>query len=140
MNDVAWLFRSLEDEAVEHTFALYKFKDDSYLVQTSFDRRNYFHRCGFTVVDGKRLQNAAQSITLVDNHPSGQLISSKHDRLMLQRLHEIFYHTGIKVEDGIVINLRSGKYLVFNGELGSYRVSGTFRAKSTAGKSQHLFL
>ncbi|MDV2445721.1 hypothetical protein CMV00_18250 [Elizabethkingia anophelis] len=122
VNDVAWLFRALEDEAVEHTFALYKFKDDSYLVQ-------HLSTGGITstVVDlrlltGNVFKMQPESITLVHNHPSGQLISSKHDRLMLQRLHEIFDHTGIKVEDGIVINLRSGKYLVFNGDLGSDRV------------------
>ena len=122
VNDVAWLFRALEDEAVEHTFALYKFKDDSYLVQ-------HLSTGGITstVVDlrlltGNVFKMQPESITLVHNHPSGQLISSKHDRLMLQRLHEIFDHTGIKVEDGIVINLRSGKYLVFNSELGSDRV------------------
>lgn len=122
VNDVAWLFRALEDEAVEHTFALYKFKDDSYLVQ-------HLSTGGITstVVDlrlltGNVFKMQPESITLVHNHPSGQLISSKHDRLMLQRLHEIFDHTGIKVEDGIVINLRSGKYLVFNEDLGSDRV------------------
>ena len=122
VNDVAWLFRALEDEAVEHTFALYKFKDDSYLVQ-------HLSTGGITstVVDlrlltGNVFKMQPDSITLVHNHPSGQLISSKHDRLMLQRLHEIFDYTGIKVEDGIVINLRSGKYLVFNGDLGSDRV------------------
>ena len=122
VNDVAWLFRALEDEAVEHTFALYKFKDNSYLVQ-------HLSTGGITstVVDlrlltGNVFKMQPESITLVHNHPSGQLISSKHDRLMLQRLHEIFDDTGIKVEDGIVINLRSGKYLVFNGELGSDRI------------------
>ena len=122
VNDVAWLFRALEDEAVEHTFALYKFKDDSYLVQ-------HLSTGGITstVVDlrlltGNVFKMQPESITLVHNHPSGQLISSKHDRLMLQRLHEIFDYTGIKVVDGIVINLRSGKYLVFNGDLGSDRV------------------
>lgn len=59
VNDVAWLFRALEDEAVEHTFALYKFKDDSYLVQ-------HLSTGGITstVVDlrllTERLQNAAR--------------------------------------------------------------------------------
>ena len=33
INDVAWLFRSLEDEAIEHAFILYRFKDNSYMVQ-----------------------------------------------------------------------------------------------------------
>lgn len=122
VNDVAWLFRALEDEAVEHTFVLYKFKNNSYLVQ-------HLSTGGITstVVDlrllaGNVFKMHPESITLVHNHPSGQLVSSKHDRAMLQRLHDIFDTTGIKVEDGIIINLRSGQYLVFSDNAGNDRV------------------
>lgn len=114
--DVAWLFRALEDEAVEHTFALYRFKDDSYLVQ-------HLSSGGITsaVVDLRLLAGNAfrlkpESITLVHNHPSGHLVSSRQDRLMLEKLNKIFENTGIKVEDGIILNLRSGKYLSFSYE------------------------
>ncbi|REC41501.1 JAB domain-containing protein [Chryseobacterium sp. 5_R23647] len=116
VSDVAWLFRALEDEAVEHTFALYRFKDDSYLVQ-------HLSSGGITatVVDlrllaGNVFKLNPESITLVHNHPSGRLVSSREDRLMLDRLNKIFDDTGIKVEDGIILNLRSGKYLTFTAE------------------------
>ena len=116
VSDVAWLFRSLEDEAVEHTFAVYRFKDDSYLVQ-------HLSSGGITatVVDlrllaGNVFKLNPDSITLVHNHPSGRLVSSREDRLMLDRLNKIFDDTGIKVEDGIILNLRSGKYLTFTAE------------------------
>ncbi|MEN2436272.1 JAB domain-containing protein [Weeksellaceae bacterium A-14] len=116
VSDVAWLFRSLEDEAVEHTFALYRFKDDSYLVQ-------HLSSGGITatVVDlrllaGNVFKLNPESITLVHNHPSGRLVSSREDRLMLDRLNKIFADTGINVEDGIILNLRSGKYLTFTAE------------------------
>ncbi len=32
-NDIAWLFKSLEDEAVEHAFLVYDFEDKNYFVQ-----------------------------------------------------------------------------------------------------------
>lgn len=134
-------FRALEDEAVEHTFALYKFKDDSYLVQHLSTGGITSTVVDLRFVDGKCIQNAAQVLhhARPHNHPSGQLISSKHDRLMLQRLHDIFDYTGIKVEDGIVINLRSGKYLVFNIDLGSDRVL-ELSEQNQQQESQHLFL
>ena len=134
VNDVAWLFRSLESEAVEHTFALYRFKDDSYLVQ-------HLSTGGITcaVVDlrllaGNVFKMQPESITLVHNHPSGQLLSSIQDRQMLQRLHDIFDPAGIKVEDGIVINLRSGKYLVFSNESGTDRVRQLYKQDQVQGK------
>ncbi|MFN3773439.1 JAB domain-containing protein [Cloacibacterium normanense] len=113
INDIAWLFRALEDEAVEHTFILYRFKDDSYLVQ-------HLSTGGITgtVVDlrlvvGNAFALNPKSITLVHNHPSGKLISSVEDRKMLKKIIEIFKESNIRVERGIIINLRSGKYLEF---------------------------
>ena len=32
-SDIAWLFKSLEDEAIEHAFLVYQFKDKDYFVQ-----------------------------------------------------------------------------------------------------------
>ncbi len=122
VNDVAWLFRALEDEAVEHTFALYKFKDDSYLVQHLSSGGITSTVVDLRLLTGNAFRLQPESITLVHNHPSGQLVSSRHDRLMLERLNDIFRSTDIKIEDGIVINLRSGKYLVFTAENNSDRI------------------
>lgn len=122
VNDVAWLFRALEDEAVEHTFALYRFKDDSYLVQHLSSGGITSTVVDLRLLTGNAFKLQPQSITLVHNHPSGQLVSSRQDRLMLERLHDIFDDTGIKIEDGIVLNLRSGKYLVFKAEADSDRI------------------
>lgn len=113
-NDVAWLFRNLEDEAVEHLFALYKFKDNSYFVQ-------HLSSGGVTsaIMDSRVMLSTAlklqpDSITLVHNHPSGRLTASREDKLALTRLKNFFENTDIKIEDGVIINLRSGNYLVFN--------------------------
>ena len=109
---------------MEHTFALYRFKDDSYLVQ-------HLSSGGITatVVDlrllaGNVFKLNPKSISLIHNHPSGKLVSSKEDRLMLNRLNKIFSGSGIKVENGIILNLRSGKYLTFTAESNTDLVHG----------------
>jgi DNA repair protein RadC len=114
VNDIAWLFRSLEDESVEHAFLLYKFKDDSYLVQQMSTGGMSGTIIDFRLAIGNAFALQPESVTLIHNHPSGRLESSREDRNLLQQLKDIFYDTNIYVEDGIVINLRSGKYLVFN--------------------------
>ncbi|MDV2442591.1 hypothetical protein CMV00_02100 [Elizabethkingia anophelis] len=114
INDIAWLFRSLEDEAVEHAFILYRFKDNSYLVQQLSSGGITGTVVDLRLVAGNAFALDPSSVTLVHNHPSGTLVSSKDDRNILQKLKDIFKDSDIQVEDGIVINLRSGKYLVFN--------------------------
>ncbi|HCD9233380.1 TPA: JAB domain-containing protein [Elizabethkingia anophelis] len=114
INDVAWLFRSLEDEAVEHAFILYRFKDNSYMVQQLSSGGITGTVVDLRLVAGNAFALNPSSITLVHNHPSGNLVSSNEDRNILRKLQNIFEGSDIQVEDGIVINLRSGKYLVFN--------------------------
>ncbi|MCT3923193.1 JAB domain-containing protein [Elizabethkingia anophelis] len=114
INDVAWLFRSLEDEAIEHAFILYRFKDNSYMVQQLSSGGITGTVVDLRLVAGNAFALNPSSITLVHNHPSGNLVSSNEDRNILRMLQNIFEGSNIQVEDGIVINLRSGKYLVFN--------------------------
>ncbi|MDV3774521.1 hypothetical protein CMU14_15715 [Elizabethkingia anophelis] len=114
INDVAWLFRSLEDEAIEHAFILFRFKDNSYMVQQLSSGGITGTVVDLRLVAGNAFALTPSSITLVHNHPSGNLVSSNEDRNILRKLQNIFEGSDIQVEDGIVINLRSGKYLVFN--------------------------
>ncbi|WP_078406545.1 JAB domain-containing protein [Elizabethkingia anophelis] len=114
INDVAWLFRSLEDEAIEHAFILFRFKDNSYMVQQLSSGGITGTVVDLRLVAGNAFALNPSSITLVHNHPSGNLVSSNEDRNILRKLQDIFEGSDIQVEDGIVINLRSGKYLVFN--------------------------
>lgn len=122
--DIAWLFRALEDEAVEHTFALYRFKDNSYLVQHLSSGGITAAIVDFRLLAGNVFKLNPKSISLIHNHPSGKLVSSKEDRLMLNRLNKIFSDSGIKVENGIILNLRSGKYLTFTAESNTDLVHG----------------
>ncbi|MFC6268279.1 JAB domain-containing protein [Frigoriflavimonas asaccharolytica] len=114
IDDVAWLFKALENEAVEHAFLVYDFKDKGYFVQHistgTFDAAFVDNR----LLIGNVLEAKPSSITLVHNHPSGTLKVSKADMDCIRKLRAALDKSDIIVEDGIIINLRSGKYVVFN--------------------------
>ncbi|WP_051230793.1 JAB domain-containing protein [Epilithonimonas caeni] len=116
-NDIAWLFKSLEDEAVEHAFLVYDFEDKGYFVQ-HISTGSY----NAALIDNKQIigniiEANPNSITLVHNHPSGNLKASKADANVLEKLKKALQNTDVKVNDGIIINLRSGNYLIFNEKL-----------------------
>lgn len=114
VDDVAWLFKSLENEAVEHAFLVYDFKDKGYFVQHistgTFDAAFVDNR----LMIGNVLEVNPSSITLVHNHPSGNLKVSKADIDCIRKLRAALDDSDIIVNDGVIINLRSGQYVVFN--------------------------
>ena len=114
-SDVAFLFRELSNEAVEHSFAVYVDKNKNYRVQwlsmgspvgtiVEVNAMTY----GAKVFD-------AEKIYFVHNHPSGSLSVSKSDSLVMDKLEKAFANFDIEVF-GIIINLNSGKYCSFNSE------------------------
>ena len=116
-SDIAWLFKSLEDEAIEHAFLVYHFKDKDYFVQHIssgvFDA---------AFVDNKLLianilEAKPSAITLVHNHPSGTLKASRADALCIDNLKKALKYSDIEVNHGVIINLRSGKFLIFDENL-----------------------
>ena len=114
IDDVAWLFKALEDEAVEHAFLVYDFKDKGYFVQHistgTFDAAFVDNR----LLIGNVLEANPSAITLVHNHPSGNLKVSKADVDCIIKLKMALEDSEIKVNSGVIINLRSGKYVVFD--------------------------
>lgn len=122
VNDVAWLFRALEDEAVENVFLLYKFKDSSYLVQHLSSGGITGTVVDMRLVVGNVTKMNPESITLIHNHPSGKLVASNEDRNILKKIQDYFDGSGIAVEPGIIINLKSGKYLQFYTDKGIDKV------------------
>src|ERR1017187_4699852 len=115
--DVAFIFRQLESETVEHAFAVYIDKEKHPSVQwLSMGGVNS------TIIDPRIMVDAARrlearEIYLVHNHPSGTLIPSRPDMSILEKLKKGFEPMGISV-GGIIINLNSGAYLIFD-ELGA---------------------
>ncbi|MBO7167760.1 MAG: hypothetical protein J6V61_03335, partial [Bacteroidaceae bacterium] len=110
--DVAYIFRSLEDEAVENAFvALVKNGKPTIVhlgmgtaTQSTVDQQA-------VIVAVERIKPDA--VYLVHNHPSGNLKASRQDAMLLDSMKKAY---GDIVKDGIIINLRSGKYSVFNEE------------------------
>lgn len=108
--DVAYIFKSLEDEAVENSF----------VAITNGDNVSVFH-LGMgaqteTVVDTSAILAAvdklgADKVFFAHNHPSGMVKCSRQDILTYQKLKD---RLGDKLQDGIIINTRSGKYGLFN--------------------------
>ena len=108
--DVAYIFKSLEDEAVENSF----------VAITNGDNVSVFH-LGMgaqteTVVDTSAILAAverlgADKVFFIHNHPSGLVKCSRQDVLTYQKLKD---RLGEKLQDGIIINTRSGKYGLFN--------------------------
>lgn len=111
--DVAFIFRQLESEAVEHAFAVYIDKDLNPSVQwLSMGGINA------TVIDPRIMVDAAQRLEatqmyMVHNHPSGSLKPSGADLRILEKLKKGFDPMGIHV-NAIIINLNSGNYLIFD--------------------------
>lgn len=114
VEDVAWLFKALEDEAVEHAFLVYDFQDKGYFVQHistgTFDAAFVDNR----LLIGNVLEAKPAEITLVHNHPSGNLKVSTADVDCIIKLKKALQDSGIKVNNGLIINLRTGKYVVFD--------------------------
>lgn len=111
-DDIAYIFKQLEDEAVENSFAVLVKRGKPTVIHLGMG--NYTA----TMVNQGVLNVAVNrvkpdKIYFVHNHPSGQLRASNEDILVWQNLWEQY---GSKLANGIIINTRSGKYGIFNDE------------------------
>lgn len=109
-DDVAYIFKELENSAVENSFAVYV-KNGQAIVQ-------HLGMGGFveTSINAPAMIEAFNRINpdkvyFVHNHPSGQLNASQQDKLIYDKLKQVF---GSKLELAIIINLTSGKYGIFD--------------------------
>ena len=107
-NDVAFLFRNLENASSENSFVVFIGKDESYKV--------LYISTGTSVavtVDLKSIPTAAkefgaEKIVFVHNHPSGNLVASNADIQIHNQVTNAGY--GIEVLPSVIINLDSGQY------------------------------
>lgn len=111
-NDVAYIFRQLENSTIENVFLV---------LRDSKGRPTILHvgmggyamslgHIGAGVLAAAALK--PKSVVMVHNHPSGTLTASPQDVELLRQTKKMF---GEKVvADGIIINVTSGKYCVFN--------------------------
>lgn len=110
--DVAWLFRSLETEAVENSYAVHVRKDGSYFVQHIAIGDATSVVVDAPAVVATAIKMKATRVFFIHNHPSGQVISSKADQMMLQKLTNALQDQAIV--QGIIINVNHGIYGEFD--------------------------
>ncbi|WP_321995360.1 JAB domain-containing protein [Draconibacterium orientale] len=109
-DDVAYLFRELENRSIENMFAALIDKDGRpFIVHLSMGTRHA------TIVDTGLLADAVQRLKpkklyLIHNHPSGTLMPSEADINIHRQALNAF---GSIVQEHIIINLDSGKYVTF---------------------------
>lgn len=108
--DIAYIFRQLEDYSVENAFAVLVKEGKPTIIHIGMGT------LANTNVDVAALKIAydsfdADQIYFVHNHPSGALKCSTLDMGMLKIFSKMFPG---KVQDGIIINTISGKYGIFN--------------------------
>lgn len=114
IEDVVAIFDKLEDDAIENSFAVF-IKDGIPTIQ-HLGMGNFsgvLVNIPAMIAAADRLN--PDTVYFIHNHPSGQLKSSPQDVGMLKMLRGAF---GDKLQDGIIINLKTGKYATFN-EYGS---------------------
>lgn len=111
-DDVAYIFKSLEDKAVENSF-ICMVKDGQPIV---------IHLgIGSNVGVLAPIENALvafaelqpEKVWFVHNHPSGSLKVSTEDVGLQRRMEKMF---GAAAEPGIIINTTSGKYVTYTGD------------------------
>lgn len=110
-DDVAYIFRSLENYSVENTFAVLVKDGRPLIVHTGMGTAT------MSPMDMAALRAAydeygADEVYMVHNHPSGSLKASMEDARLLKTVTGMFAPGTVK--DGIIIDVTSGRYCTFD--------------------------
>ena len=111
VQDVAFIFKQLENYAIENAFVAMIKDGKPVVIHIGMGNINQ------SIIDYSAIKLAydtirPESVYMVHNHPSGQLVASSNDVKSLNTLMDMFPE-GI-VKDGIIINTVSGQFLTFN--------------------------
>lgn len=113
IDDVAYIFKQLEDAAIENTFLVLE-KDG---VPTIIHLATGTYTEAYAKADpalAAYSELQPDKVYFVHNHPSGNLQCSKADENVLKSMKAIF---GNKLQPGIIIDTKSGKYGLFGDTL-----------------------
>ena len=115
IDDVAYIFRALEDFSVENAFvALVKDGVPTVVHLGMGDATQTLVNMDAAYASMKAF--GADEVYFVHNHPNGTLRPSAPDENMCRRFEALF---GDKLKGCLIMNLRSGKYCLFGGEEGT---------------------
>lgn len=110
--DVAYIFRQLEDAAVENSFMVLIKDGVPTVIHLAIGSYNAVHApieqafAAYKEID-------PDNVIFLHNHPSGNLVASREDLALQKKVEAMF---GRKALPGIIINTKSGKYAEFNSE------------------------
>lgn len=110
--DVAYIFRQLEDAAVENSFMVLIKDGVPTVIHLAIGSYNAVHApieqafAAYKEID-------PDNVIFLHNHPSGNLKASREDLALQKKVEAMF---GRKALPGIIINTKSGKYAEFNSE------------------------
>ena len=110
LEDVAYIFKNLEDESIENSFAV--LVKDGKPVVLHLGMGHYTS----SIINASAVAVAMENVKpdkvyLVHNHPSGALKASAEDVDTLKGFRTVY---GDIVEKGIIINLKSGKFGIYD--------------------------
>lgn len=114
-DDVAYIFRQLENSAVENTFVAFVKDGKPYVVHVGIGSAVASMVDGIAVRGAWDALGGADAVYFVHNHSSGNLRASSQDHALLKAVEGMF--PGVKV-GGVIIDTRSGKYGTFGQLLG----------------------
>lgn len=109
IDDVAYIFRELEDAAVENTFLVLEKNGVPTIIHLAIGSYSAAH-APFEQAFAAIQEIKPDKVYFVHNHPSGRLKSSNEDRRLIEKMHSVF---GDKLEAGIIIDTTSGKFGLF---------------------------
>lgn len=124
VDDAAFIFRALETQKSENFFVIHVREDGSFVAQhLSTGSHNQTVAGALSILDGIKRFKTKQLYT-VHNHPSGSLKASGPDFSVHSNFKKAL-PTGVELMPSIIINLDSGKYVIFEGENISGEMSKT---------------
>lgn len=108
--DVAWIFQQLGKKAVENTYCMFDNGKSRFILHSGIGNIN---NC---LIDYAAIYKAAENfnakrVWFIHNHPSGNVVASREDKMVWDRLHRML---GERLCEGIIINTDTGKYGIFD--------------------------
>lgn len=109
-DDVAYIFRNLEDSAIENAFFALVKNGKTTIIHAGMGAMAFSatdHIAPVMAIDNIN----PDAVFFIHNHPSGTLTPSRDDKMLYTALKDMY---GDKLQDGIIIDQKSGKYSTFD--------------------------
>jgi hypothetical protein len=119
-DDVAYIFRSLENKSIENVFVVLVKDGKPTVVHIGMGSPTASYADVSAIRMAAQKMGGVDRVYMVHNHPSGNLVASSQDFNLLGTIYEMF-DDGV-VQPGIIIDTTSGKYGIFGVDGGAPEV------------------